>query len=153
MSDPVVADISIEAPPEKVWKTVMDPGSFDKWVTIHRRMNQADSGPPREGMKMDQTLCLRGASFKVKWTLVECDDHSHAVWEGTGPMRSHARTEYKLEPDGNGGTKFHYVNQFKAPGGLLGATASRVLVGGLPAREAHRSLEQLKALLESNSNR
>jgi uncharacterized membrane protein len=63
-------------------------------------------------------------------------------------MRSHARTEYDISSDGNGGTHFHYVNEFKAPGGLLGATASRVLVGGLPEREAQKSLQRLKAMLE-----
>jgi carbon monoxide dehydrogenase subunit G len=149
MSAPVVADIDIAAPPEKVWEVVMDPDRFKEWVTIHRKLNRHDPGPPREGMKMDQTLCLRGANFKVKWTLEECADQRLAVWEGTGPMRSHARTEYHLSPDGNGGTKFHYVNQFKAPGGLLGSAASSVLVGGLPEREARRSLEQLKHLLET----
>jgi carbon monoxide dehydrogenase subunit G len=150
MSDPVVADIEIDAPPEKVWEVVMDPDRFGEWVTIHRKVNSADPGPPYEGMKMEQTLCLRGANFKVKWTLEECSDHAHAVWEGTGPMRSHARTEYAISPNDNGGTKFHYVNKFKAPGGILGSTASRVLVGGLPEREARKSLERLKALLERN---
>ena len=148
MSEPVVADIVINAPPEEVWRTIMDPDRFGDWVTIHRKVNQADPGPPHEGMKMEQTLCLRGATFKVKWHLGECIDTSRAVWEGQGPMRSHARTEYDLAPDGNGGTKFHYVNEFRAPGGLLGKTASRVLVGGLPEREARKSLQQLKALLE-----
>jgi carbon monoxide dehydrogenase subunit G len=150
MSDPVVADIDIDAPPEKVWEFVMDPDRFKDWVSIHRKVNSHDPGPPREGMRMEQTLCLRGANFKVKWTLEECAAHRHAVWEGMGPMRSHARTEYHLKPDGNGGTKFHYVNQFKAPGGVLGSTASRVLVGGLPEREARKSLERLKRLLEND---
>ncbi len=63
-------------------------------------------------------------------------------------MGSHARTAYVLEPDGDGGTRFHYENEFKAPGGPLGAAASRVLVGGLPEREAKASLQKLKALLE-----
>jgi carbon monoxide dehydrogenase subunit G len=148
MSAPVIADIDIDAPPEQVWEVEMDPRRFGDWVTIHRKVNQMDSGPPHEGMKMQQTLCLRGASFKVKWQLSECQEGSRAVWEGQGPMKSHARTEYDLSPDGNGGTHFHYVNEFKAPGGLLGATASKVLVGGLPEREAHRSLQQLKEMLE-----
>ncbi|MEA2292790.1 MAG: hypothetical protein QOE86_429 [Solirubrobacteraceae bacterium] len=151
MSAPVVADIEIDAPPERVWEVVMDPDRFGDWVTIHRKLNSHDSGPPREGMKMEQTLCLRGASFRVKWTLEECSDAEKAVWEGRGPMRSHARTEYGLRPDGNGGTQFHYENQFKAPGGVLGSTASKVLVGGLPEREAKKSLQRLKALVERNS--
>ena len=148
MSEPVVADIHIAAPPEEVWNTVMDPDRFGEWVTIHRKVNSSDPGPPREGMRMEQTLCLRGASFKVKWRLSEVKDGSRAVWEGTGPMRSHARTEYDIVADGNGGTQFHYVNDFQAPGGPLGAAASRVLVGGLPKREAERSLQKLKSLLE-----
>jgi uncharacterized protein YndB with AHSA1/START domain len=149
MSEPVVADIAIAAPPEEVFEAVMDPSRFPEWVTIHRKVNSADPGPPREGMRMEQTLCLRGASFKVNWRLTEVVDHRRAVWEGTGPMRSHARTEYDIRADGNGGTSFHYINEFKAPGGPLGAAASRMLVGGLPAREAHKSLERLKSMLET----
>ncbi len=145
----VTADIDIAAPPERVWEFVMDPHRFGDWVSIHRKINDADDGPPHEGMHVEQTLCLRGANFKVKWTLAECDGPRLGVWEGKGPMHSHARTVYELKPDGNGGTHFHYVNEFKAPGGPLGAAASRVLVGGVPQREANNSLQKLKALLET----
>ncbi len=147
-SDAVTADIDIKAPPEKVWELVMDPDRIGEWVTIHRKMDSADAGPPREGMQMKQTLCLRGANFKVKWELSECQDGERAVWVGKGPVGSRARTEYELSPDGDGGTRFHYVNEFRAPGGPLGKAASKVIVGSLPQREATKSLQQLKALLE-----
>lgn len=147
--DAVTADITIAAPVEEVWDLVLDPDRLDEWVTIHKKLISADSGPPRAGMKMKQCLHLRGANFKVSWELTECDGPSMAVWEGRGPVRSYARTEYHLSPDGNGGTNFHYVNEFKAPMGPLGKAASRALVGGLPRREAERSLAQLKRLLES----
>lgn len=150
MSNAVHAEITIEAPPEKVFETVLDADRLDEWVTIHRKVNSVDSGPPREGMKMEQTLCLRGTKFKVEWELTEYDN-CRATWEGRGPMGSHARTAYVLEPDGNGGTRFLYENEFKAPGGPLGAAASRVLVGGLPEREARASLQKLKTLLEKGN--
>lgn len=146
----VTFDVDIDAPPEKVWNLVMDPSRFGEWVTIHRKINKADAGPPRAGMKMDQTLCLRGANFKVKWTLDECREGRRAVWEGKGPVMSHARTAYVLEPNDNGGTHFHYENEFKAPAGPLGAAASRMLVGALPEREAKASLQKLKQLLEAD---
>lgn len=148
MSDAVEADIQIDAPPETVWQTVMNPDRMSEWVTIHRKMDSADPGPPKEGMKMKQTLCMRGASFKVQWELVECKDAEKAVWQGRGPLRSHAHTEYELAPDGDGGTQFHYVNEFRAPGGPFGKAASKALVGGLPKREAEKSLRRLKALVE-----
>ena len=96
---------------------------------------------------MDQTLCLRHANFKVHWTLTDAERPHARHGRATAPPGSYARTSYRLTPNGDG-THFEYENEFKAPGGFLGAAASRVVVGGVPEREAKRSLEQLKALLE-----
>jgi uncharacterized protein YndB with AHSA1/START domain len=147
----VNASIEIDAPPERVYDTMLDPDCLSEWVTIHRRVNRADDGEPHEGYEMEQTLCLRGANFKVRWTLTEAERPGSATWEGRGPAHSYARTAYKLTPVDGGRTRFDYENEFKAPGGLLGAAASRVLVGGVPQREANRSLQRLKALLEKRS--
>jgi uncharacterized membrane protein len=145
----VNASIEIDAPPEKVYDTMLDPGALSRWVTIHRRINRADSGRPHKGYEMDQTLCLRGANFKVHWTLTEASRPAHATWEGRGPAHSYARTEYRLHPVDGNRTRFDYENEFKAPGGIFGAAASRVIVGGVPQREATRSLQRLKALIEN----
>ena len=146
----VTASIDIAAPREHVFDVVLDPALLNEWVTIHRRVNDADDGPPREGFEMDQTLHLRGANFKVRWKLTEFVRGKHATWEGRGPAHSYARTSYSVSDlDGDGdGTHFEYENEFKPPGGILGAAASRVIVGGVPQREATRSLQQLKSLLE-----
>ncbi len=146
----VTASIEIDAPREKVYDFMLDPGHLDEWVTIHRRINARDHGEPREGYEMEQTLHLRGANFKVRWTLTEADRPERATWEGRGPAHSYARTSYGLHAVDGGRTRFEYENEFKAPGGLLGAAASRMVIGGVPEREAHRSLERLKALLESD---
>ena len=137
----VLTAITIAAPPEKVWEVAMDPHRLGEWVTIHRRLNSASDG------EMDQTLCLRGVNFHVHWELAACDEPHHAVWEGRGPARSHAETEYRLTAV-DGGTRFAYRNEFKAPLGPLGAVASRALVGGLPEREAKATLQKLKDLVE-----
>ena len=143
----VTASIDIAAPPEEVYDTMLDPARLGEWVSIHRRVNSKDDGPPREGYEMNQTLCLRGANFKVKWTLTEGERPLRATWEGRGPAHSYARTSYRLSPNGKG-THFEYENEFTAPGGIIGKAASRVLVGGLPQREADRSLAALKAMME-----
>ena len=145
----VRASIDIDAPPEQVYDLALDPARLNEWVTIHRRVNSRDAGGPREGYEMNQTLCLRGANFKVSWTLTEAERPDRATWEGRGPAHSYARTSYALKPlDGNK-TRFEYENEFKAPGGFLGAAASRMRIGGVPEREATRSLQRLKALLEN----
>jgi uncharacterized protein YndB with AHSA1/START domain len=143
----VTAKIDIDAPRERVFDTMLDPSRLNEWVTIHRKVNDADGGTPRRGYEMEQTLCLRGVNFKVKWKLTEYEEGRSATWEGRGPAHSYARTAYKLS-DRDGGTHFEYENEFKAPGGFLGAAASRVLVGGQPQKEANQSLKALKRLLE-----
>jgi uncharacterized protein YndB with AHSA1/START domain len=144
----VTASIEIDAPREQVYDAMLDPEHLDEWVTIHRRLNHRDDGPLRKGFEMDQTLHLRGANFKVHWTLTEAQRPDRATWEGRGPAHSYARTSYRLHVTDGGQTRFDYENEFKAPGGFLGAAASRVLIGGVPQREANRSLQRLKALLE-----
>jgi uncharacterized membrane protein len=144
----VKASIDIDAPREEVYDLVLDPARLGEWVTIHRRVNSRDAGDPREGYEMNQTLHLRGANFKVNWTLTEADRPDRATWEGRGPAHSYARTSYGFNEIDGEKTRFSYENEFKAPGGILGAAASRMLIGGVPEREARRSLERLKALLE-----
>jgi uncharacterized protein YndB with AHSA1/START domain len=145
----VSTSIDIKAPPERVWELAMDPTRLDDWVTIHRGLGEHDGGKAHEGVRMDQTLCMRGVNFKVHWELVSCRDAQHAEWHGKGPARSRAETEYTLTPI-DGGTRFDYRNEFKAPLGPLGAAASRALVGGVPEREANASLRRLKALAEKS---
>ena len=146
----VEVSIGIAAPPEAVWAVVMDPTRLGEWVTIHRRLGAADPAPLKRGSTLEQTLELRGAPFKVRWTVAEATRPTLAVWEGAGPARSRARTAYMLAPDGDGGTRFDYENDFTAPLGPLGAVAGQLLVGGLSEREANASLRRLKALLEAD---
>jgi uncharacterized protein YndB with AHSA1/START domain len=143
----VTASIAIAAPPEMVWEMVMDPSHLATWVTIHRRLLHADEGKARVGYRMDQRIHLRGVTVEVHWNLAECDPPHRAVWEGRGPARSRAHTEYLLEP-ADGGTRFDYRNEFHAPLGPVGAIVSRALVGGIPLREANRSLDRLKEQIE-----
>jgi uncharacterized protein YndB with AHSA1/START domain len=147
----VTADIHIDAPPEKVWAVALDPKRLGDWVTIHRKLHRAPDGPITEGDEMVQTLHLRGANFKVSWEASEVDAPRRVVWNGRGPLHSRACTSYELRPDGNGGTRFHYENDFTAPGGALGAAASRVVTGATPEREANASLARLKRLVESSA--
>jgi uncharacterized protein YndB with AHSA1/START domain len=143
----VRASIHIDAPPAHVWKVVMDPSCLGEWVTIHRRLVRADDGPVRVGYTMDQQLHLRGVNIEVHWTLADCKPQELAVWEGRGPARSRAHTEYVLKAQ-DGGTRFDYRNEFHTPLGPIGAIVSRALVGGIPEREANRTLARLRSHIE-----
>ncbi len=140
--------IEIDAPVERVWETVMDPGHLKDWVTIHRSVRDVSDDPLRRGSTMDQVLQIRGVSFHVHWTVVDLEPPRRADWDGRGPAHTRARILYKLTGDGEGPTRFEYTNEFTVPGGALGMVASKVIVGGQSEREAWASLARLKALIE-----
>lgn len=145
----VHASIELDAEPQAVWDVIMDPHRFSEWVTIHRKLNDTDEGALRPGFRVEQTLCLHHAPFKVRWRLGEHEVPWHSVWEGRGPAGSHARIVNTLTALPGGGTRFEYSNEFENPGGLLGRVAGRVLVAGTAEREANRSLQRLKRLVEA----
>ncbi len=140
--------ISIDAPIQKVWDTVMDPGRLGEWVTIHRGIRNAPDGPLQPGATLEQQMQVRGFRFQVHWTLVSVQEPTMAEWKGRGPAHSGARIRYVLTDNGDGATEFEYTNEFSPPGGRLGNFASRMIVGAASEREAHNSLMRLKTLLE-----
>ena len=90
---------------------------------------------------------LAGKSFDVDWRVVEADEPHLARWEGEGPAGSRARVRYRLEAEDDG-TRFDYRNEFALPGGGLGKLAGGLLAAAPGKREASRSLERLRMLLE-----
>ncbi len=144
----VHVQIEIDASPQAVWDTVMNPDRLAEWVTIHRAVKVKSPDPREPGARMDQVLHILGVSFKVHWTLESVLAPRRAEWHGRGPALSRALIRYELTGSPGGSTRFDYVNEFHPPGGPLGQAASRVLIGHVPEREAHESLTRLKALIE-----
>ena len=138
--------VDVSAAPQDVYDVVMDSTRLADWVTIHDHLV---GDPPRrlqKGSQLTQCLKLAGRRFKVRWTVVENDPCHRVVWEGRGPVASHARVEYGFEPNGDG-TRFTYLNQYDLPGGPLGRLAERT-VARATGRELDGSLQRLKALVE-----
>jgi carbon monoxide dehydrogenase subunit G len=137
----------IGAAPERVYEVVMDPRRLEDWVSIHESLLEAPKGELKEGSELVQCLKLAGRRFNVHWKVVQDDCPNQVVWEGQGPVHSHAKVIYALERNGDGSTRFSYTNEYDLPGGPLGKLAGRT-VAGVARKEADRSLERLKKLLE-----
>lgn len=147
MSKSVRESIVIEAEPQQVWDTIMDPGRLGEWVSLHDSVADAKQGIVEQGDSFTQKMRLAGKSFKVRWEVVEAEQPRFARWTGDGPAGSSASVSYRLAPT-DGGTCFDYCNDFALPGGALGKAAGGLLSAAPGSREAKRSLERLKQLLE-----
>jgi carbon monoxide dehydrogenase subunit G len=144
----VERSIEIAATPREVYDLIMDPQRLEDWVTIHHSLDEAPDGQLRKGSHLKQCLKLAGRKLHVDWQVVENEPCERVVWEGRGPVHSHARAVYELAPDGDDGTKFSYTNEYDLPGGPLGRMAGGA-VKRVTAKELDGSLAQLKRLAES----
>jgi carbon monoxide dehydrogenase subunit G len=136
----------IAAPPKDVYDVVMDPQKLRDWVTIHQRLEGSPRTPLQKGSELTQCLKLAGRTFKVHWDVVQNDPCEHVVWEGRGPLGSHAKVEYRFDAN-EGGTNFSYVNEYDLPGGPVGRFAGRA-VSRVTQKEVDGSLQRLKQLVE-----
>lgn len=143
----VEREVEIAAAPERVYEVVMDPRRLGDWVTIHAALQSAPDGELSRGSELVQALKLAGQKFTVHWKVVEADRPRRVVWEGRGPLGSKARVVYEFAPNGDGGTRFTYMNEYTLPGGPLGRLGGRA-VAPASRRESERTLQRLKRLLE-----
>ena len=137
--------VELEAPPERVYDIVMDPRCLKDWVTIHQKLESAPNGQLQTGSTITQVLKLAGRKFKVRWTVIEVKPCERVVWEGDGPMFTHARVVYDFAPHGEG-TRFSYTNEYDLPGGALGRVAGRGF-SGITEKALDDSLQKLKSIV------
>ncbi|HEX8074001.1 MAG TPA: SRPBCC family protein [Thermoleophilaceae bacterium] len=143
-------EIDIAASPDRVWDVLTDPRCLGEWVTIQEELEEAPQGDLERGSQLRQRMKVAGRRFRLSWTVVESDRPTRVVWEGRGPMGSKAKAVYELSGDGDGGTRFSYMNQYSLPGGVAGRIAGRAIVAA-SGREADKTLERLKELVEERA--
>ena len=139
--------IEIDAPPEEVYDVLTDPNCLGQWVTIQDELVSAPDPPLEKGDCVVQKMKVVGRSFEVSWDVEVADRPKRVRWSGNGPMGSVARATYVLEPNGDGGTRFSYTNEYEVPGGPVGKVAGRALVSA-SGGEADATLKRLKDFVE-----
>ena len=139
-------DIHIDAAPEDVYATLMDPSCLGDWVTIQDELLEAPDGDLEQGDTLVQRCKVAGQRFKLRWKVEKADRPNKTVWRGKGPLGSKAKVTYDLAAN-EGGTLFTYTNEYSLPGGPVGRLAGRAVVGA-SGSEADKTLERLKKLIE-----
>jgi carbon monoxide dehydrogenase subunit G len=139
--------IEINATPEEVYDTLADPSCLGEWVTIQDKLVSAPDRLVDKGDEIVQRMKVAHKKFDVTWDVEVADRPNKVRWSGKGPMGTHARATYEIEPNGNGGTRFHYTNEYDLPGGPLGRVVGRAL-SNTSGKEADATLARLKKLVE-----
>lgn len=147
MGDFVRQSIEIDAPIERVWELIMDPERLGDWVSIHESAYDYPDRDLRKGDRFGQRMKLKGVPLKVRWEVSNCEPPRRARWHGKAAAGAKARIAYDLR-ERDGGTHFDYENEFDLPAGKVGKMAGRAFNAMSGEREAKKSLQRLKELLE-----
>jgi carbon monoxide dehydrogenase subunit G len=139
--------IEIDASPEEVYDVLTDPKCLGEWVTIQDELVEAPDPPLEEGDCIVQRMKVAHKKFQVSWDVEVADRPNKVRWSGGGPMGSKARATYELSSNGDGGTKFHYTNEYDLPGGPIGRLAGRAMTSA-SGKEADATLKRLKEFVE-----
>ena len=145
----VTASIDIDAPPGECLGRGDGPAPLRRVGDDPRRINARDAGPAAlRAARSSRRCALRGAPFKVHWTLTGPTAPRHAHLGGPGP-RTPAPARACAKPDGNGQTGLS-TRSVKAAGGVRWAPPQAPRPHRRPSRARGRraSLQRLKALIE-----
>jgi carbon monoxide dehydrogenase subunit G len=144
-------EIEIDATPEAVYDKLTDPNCLSEWVSVHDGLEEAPDGNVEKGDTLVQRMKVAGRKVRIRWHVDEADRPNRVVWTGKGPMGTKARATYVISKNGGPGCTFSYENEYTLPGGPAGKLVGRAIVGA-SGREADKTLNNLKKLVESSSS-
>ena len=140
--------VEIGAPPERIWRLMVEPDSILKWYPTLKRFEYEDGGQRGPGARVYVEEKASGMLMKLHFEIsdwVENRALSLHMTSGTGVRGYDQR--WTVEPL-LAGSRFTFEEQVELPYGALGRLIGRV---GQRSSEGHvqEMLAKLKALAES----
>jgi uncharacterized membrane protein len=144
-------DISIDVPPEVVFKELVDLHRLDRWSTITVSHEGPDT-PIAEGDEFTQTVRIAGVNLESEWRCTECGPPSTVAYEATATGGGRLSMRQVVAP-ASAGSRVMFRVDYDLPGGFLGDLLDRLYVERRNEREVEHSLQNLKDLVEAGPSR
>lgn len=137
----VSAEVTIDAPQDKVWEAISNPADYEKWLTIHTKWK--DGTPERftEGAQVAEVVTMLGMANTITWTVEEYDAPNRMRIAGTGMAGVKTAFTLSVDGDGNGGSNVGIESEFEG----------QMIVGALGMAVEKDAKEQLDLSLKAFS--
>ena len=140
--------IEIRAPPEKVWE-MLALDRLPEWTEGLQKSVEyiSEVRIPEDKYRVGASTRtnIKGAGI-IDFEITECLENEKIRYRMLGKRANNTIVTYVLEPFEER-TKFGYVMTYELPWGILGKFLGR-LGNGMLEKEAEKSLEDLKSVLE-----
>ena len=139
--------IDIDRTPEEVFALLTDLDRLQEWATVAGDTRDVSSRPIRNGTTFTQVMRVLGRELETEWRVDELNAPHHVAYSATAPGGGElAMRQTVIAVDGR--SRVELQIDYQLPGGFIGELIDRAYVEGHNEREAERSLQNLKGLLE-----
>lgn len=140
--------VDLPSTPEQVFAVLTDLDRLQEWATIVVETRDISDRPLRAASTFCQTVRVLGQEIESDWRVTALDPPHVISYEASSPMGGSLAMTQRVEPHA-GGSRVQLELDYELPGGVIGAVVDRVYLERQNEEEAERSLENLRALLQS----
>ena len=146
----VRSEIKIGAPPERVWAVLIDPERLPQFNVTIVEVSDATGPLDQVGATYQAVSKVYGRRIEGRWEVTEVTPLRRTVQRGSGAAGASATVDGTIEPSGDG-TRAAVEVDYQLPAGFLGEVANKLFVERSVERDVRHTLENLKALVESEA--
>ncbi len=139
--------IELAAPPEAVFALLIDLDRLPDWATIVVDSRDVTDRPITVGCTFRQTLKIAGQELDTGWRVTQLDPPGLIAYEASSATGGRLLMTQTITPR-NAGSTVQVEVDYDLPGGFLGKLLDMAVVEAQNAREAERSLQNLKELVD-----
>ncbi|MCW2992497.1 MAG: polyketide cyclase [Solirubrobacterales bacterium] len=138
----VSTTVDIAAEPERVWAAISNPGSYERWLTIHTRWKGDVPATFSQGVSVDEVVTMLGMANTISWTVEEFEAPARLKISGTGMAGVRSTFTMDVAPREEGGSTASIAAEFEGQM-VVGALGKAV------EKDAQANLEQSLANLSA----
>jgi len=142
----VETSVTINAPIEKVFDTIVDPALTAQWSSGVSEVTNIKGNPWEKGSSVDMAYHVLGMKFTQHMVTSEIEKPRKVIYEMTGGFPG--TFEFALERQGQA-TKVDTRIDYSVPGGIIGKIANQLLLERMNRKNMESSAEGLKIFCEA----
>jgi uncharacterized membrane protein len=143
--------IEIQAAPERVFDRLVDLDGLPDWSTIVASTSKAPHRPLQAGDTFEQVIRVADHELESRWEVAELERPQHVLYRATGVLGGRLEMRQTVASLEGERSRVELEVDYTLPGGILTALIDRLGVEQANEREAERSLQQLKHVIESSA--
>ncbi len=138
----------VEAPVERLWELMSDPGRLQEWNGAFDRVEDATGRLDEVGTTYTQVMRVAGIELKGDWEITEVEPSRRRRFQGTPPGCAACTGSETFEMVG-GGTDYTIEMNYTLRGGPVGEAFDRLFGRSLLQRIVERNIQGLRRILEA----